>query len=123
MKLDLYDLSLVSEDQSLLAFVPLGTPEARGWLKRFAKEIEDASYVVLSPKEGFANTVPPVLIHLHGERKLIYKRVTRGAITTSGMGNEDMEFSFYEVGYEDHSGKHTARIYAKVTPTIEIGGI
>ena len=120
MKLDLYDLHLVWEEDPPI-IIPLGEPGARGWLTRYAEALNCAEWAQFRAKPEYQDTVSNVIIKLGTNRSLVYRRYTRGTINTGNI-DENQEISYYVIGYEEDGVEHTVQVYTQLPPVIKIGG-
>jgi len=123
MNKDLYDLRLIDRSGEELIKIPLGEPDARGWINDQKDKLRIALIASFVPKDGLEGSIPPVNVWLFGSRELVYYRKTRGFITAGGSGEEDHNISFYVIGYEENGIEHTVRILADVPTGIELGGV
>jgi hypothetical protein len=71
-----YDLIIDSSSGRVL--IPLQTPEAQGWMLKYAEQIKTATSATLMP---LFTALPEVTVILGSDRELVYFRRVRGRIS------------------------------------------
>jgi len=93
-----YILVITSDQGSTI--VPLGEPEAQGWMERYKDRIKAPRVAELRPKE---DGQWPLLRVLYSEgAEIAFKIVTQGMLNR--RTNEHREMKIYCLGWKDASG-------------------
>lgn len=104
------DYNLVIQSNGKNVKVPIESLEARGWIKRFKKELDAADSISLIP----LGDLPQVHVSLEGDKRWIYYRKIRGKLNTST--EERVEIKIHCIGWQKTIGRQNVKMIISIFP-------